>query len=56
MPRSQFYKQYKSIEPFLKSDDVPAEGEHLQSREERKKLDGMYECVPLLPPFRHVRG
>lgn len=40
-----FYKQYKSIEPFLKSDNPPAKGEHLQSPEERKKLDGMYECI-----------
>ncbi|EIW71470.1 succinate dehydrogenase [ubiquinone] iron-sulfur subunit, mitochondrial [Tremella mesenterica] len=40
-----FYKQYKSIEPFLKNDNPPAQGEFLQSPEERKKLDGMYECI-----------
>ncbi|KAL7409729.1 succinate dehydrogenase iron-sulfur subunit, mitochondrial [Mrakia frigida] len=42
---TQFYKQYKSIEPFLKNDNPPAEGEYLQSPEDRKKLDGMYECI-----------
>lgn len=41
---TQFYKQYKSIQPYLQSD--PPEGrEHLQSQEERRKLDGMYECI-----------
>lgn len=38
-------KQYKSIEPYLKNDNPPAKGEYLQSPEERKKLDGMYECI-----------
>jgi hypothetical protein len=38
-------KQYKSIEPFLKNDNPPAQGEYLQSPEDRKKLDGMYECI-----------
>jgi succinate dehydrogenase (ubiquinone) iron-sulfur subunit len=43
---TQFYKQYRAIEPFLKNDDKPADGkEHLQSREDRAKLDGMYECI-----------
>jgi succinate dehydrogenase (ubiquinone) iron-sulfur subunit len=40
-----FYKQYKSIEPYLKNDNPPAKGEFLQSPEDRKKLDGMYECI-----------
>lgn len=40
-----FYKQYKSIEPFLKNDNPPAKGEFLQTPEDRKKLDGMYECI-----------
>lgn len=41
---TQFYKQYKSIQPYLQSN--PPEGkEHLQSQEDRKKLDGMYECI-----------
>ncbi|CEQ41318.1 SPOSA6832_03042, partial [Sporobolomyces salmonicolor] len=40
---TQFYKQYKSIQPYLQA-ETPADGrEHLQSKEDRKKLDGMYE-------------
>ena len=35
-----FYKQYKSIEPYLKNDNVPEGREFLQSQEDRKKLDG----------------
>ena len=39
-----FYKQYKEIKPWL----VPTEAsntEHIQSIQDRKKLDGMYECI-----------
>ena len=39
---TQFYKQYKSIEPYLKNDNPPEGREFLQSIEDRKKLDG---CV-----------
>merc|ERR1712178_224521 len=52
---SNFYAQYKSIEPWLQADapltkvttDGPAPygKEHLQSPEDRAKLDGMYECI-----------
>jgi len=42
---TQFYKQYKSIEPFLQNDNPPEKGEFLQSTEERRKLDGLYECI-----------
>jgi succinate dehydrogenase/fumarate reductase-like Fe-S protein len=42
---THFYKQYKSIEPYLKNDNPPAEGEYLQSPADRAKLDGMYECI-----------
>jgi succinate dehydrogenase (ubiquinone) iron-sulfur subunit len=42
---THFYKQYKSIEPWLKNDNPPEHGEFLQSPEDRKKLDGMYECI-----------
>lgn len=39
----RFYKQYKSIQPYLQA-EKPADGrEHLQSKEDRQKLDGMYE-------------
>ncbi|KAK4704132.1 succinate dehydrogenase (ubiquinone) iron-sulfur subunit, partial [Phenoliferia sp. Uapishka_3] len=41
-----FYKQYKSIQPYLQADKVPEDGkEHYQSKEDRLKLDGMYECI-----------
>ncbi|KAG8751306.1 succinate dehydrogenase complex, subunit B [Serendipita sp. 396] len=40
-----FFKQHKSIEPYLKNDNPPEKGEYLQSQEERKKLDGLYECI-----------
>ncbi|AOW04521.1 alpha-helical ferredoxin [Yarrowia lipolytica] len=43
---TQFYKQYKSIEPYLQRDEVPADGkENLQSIADRRKLDGLYECI-----------
>ena len=39
-----FYKQYKEIKPWLKNSNN--EGvQNLQSIEDRKKLDGMYECI-----------
>jgi len=43
---SNFYKQYASIKPFLQT-DVPRNPnqEYLQSPEDRKKLDGLYECI-----------
>ncbi len=43
---TQFYAQYASIEPWLKSDTpAPPDGERLQSPEDREKLDGAYECI-----------
>ena len=45
---SHFYAQYKSIEPFLKRKEITTDlnvKENLQSVEERKLLDGLYECV-----------
>lgn len=39
-----FYKQYASIEPYMKSSEAP-EKERLQSPEDREKLDGHYECI-----------
>jgi succinate dehydrogenase / fumarate reductase, iron-sulfur subunit len=43
---TQFYNQYEKIKPYLINDgkEVPAR-EHLQSIEEREKLDGLYECI-----------
>jgi succinate dehydrogenase (ubiquinone) iron-sulfur subunit len=40
-----FYKQYKSIKPYLQRDSFPEGKEILQSKADRKKLDGMYECI-----------
>ncbi|ETV84851.1 succinate dehydrogenase [ubiquinone] iron-sulfur subunit, mitochondrial [Aphanomyces astaci] len=43
---NNFYAQYKSIKPWLQSDVVKSDNtEYLQSKEDRKKLDGMYECI-----------
>lgn len=44
---TNFYKQYKSIEPWLKrkTENPNTGGEFLQSKEDRKLLDGMYECI-----------
>ncbi|RUS20200.1 succinate dehydrogenase iron-sulfur subunit, mitochondrial [Endogone sp. FLAS-F59071] len=43
---THFYKQYKTIEPYLKQKNPPTTGrENLQSIAERKKLDGLYECI-----------
>ena len=40
-----FYKQYKSIKPYLQRNSFPAGKEILQSKADRKKLDGLYECI-----------
>ena len=40
-----FYKQYESIKPWLHNSKKTLETENIQSIEERKKLDGMYECI-----------
>ncbi|GAB2278897.1 Succinate dehydrogenase [ubiquinone] iron-sulfur subunit 2, mitochondrial [Dionaea muscipula] len=44
---TNFYNQYKSIEPWLKRKNPPSTKgkEILQSKEDRKKLDEMYECI-----------
>ena len=42
---SQFYAQYKKIDPFLQNDTPAPAIERLQSPEERAKLDGLYECI-----------
>jgi succinate dehydrogenase (ubiquinone) iron-sulfur subunit len=41
-----FYKQYKSIKPYLQRDTPAPDGkEYRQSKADRKKLDGLYECI-----------
>ena len=43
---TNFYAQYASIKPWIETESpAPADRERLQSKEERKKLDGLYECV-----------
>jgi succinate dehydrogenase / fumarate reductase iron-sulfur subunit len=42
---TQFYAQYASIEPWLKTDTPTPQKEWRQSEEDRKKLDGLYECI-----------
>lgn len=43
---SNFYEQYKSIKPWLHPATEPdSTKEYYQSAEDRKKLDGMYECI-----------
>ena len=40
-----FFEHYKRIEPWLINHDPAPTIEHLQSPQERKKLDGLYECI-----------
>ena len=43
-----FYKQYASVKPWIQSDNADDETsnvERIQSIEDRKKLDGLYECI-----------
>lgn len=43
---THFYAQYASIQPWLKTSSVaPPDKERLQSKEDRAKLDGLYECI-----------
>ena len=43
---SNFYAQYASVEPWMKTASAtPPDRERLQSREDREKLDGLYECI-----------
>ncbi len=39
------YAQYASIEPWIKTDTPPPDGERLQSEDERAELDGLWECI-----------
>jgi succinate dehydrogenase / fumarate reductase iron-sulfur subunit len=42
---STFYEQHRSIEPWLKTTSPTPEKEWLQSKPDREKLDGLYECI-----------
>lgn len=40
-----FYRQYRSIKPWLVNVDPEPERERLQTPEERAELEGAYECI-----------
>ncbi|GAB4154413.1 MAG: succinate dehydrogenase iron-sulfur subunit [Sphingomonadales bacterium] len=40
-----FYAQYASIKPWLQTQTPAPSRERLQSREERERLNGLYECI-----------
>jgi succinate dehydrogenase / fumarate reductase iron-sulfur subunit len=42
---STFYAQHAFIQPWLESATPDPQKERLQSREDRAKLDGLYECI-----------
>ena len=42
---TQFYDNYKKVQPYLINDTLPPKMERLQSPEDREKLDGLYECI-----------
>jgi len=41
---NNFYNQYKSIKPWLITEKV-SDKEFVQSKADRAKLDGLYECI-----------
>jgi len=42
---TNFYAQYASIEPWLHTVSPTPQGEWKQSKQDREKLDGLYECI-----------
>jgi succinate dehydrogenase / fumarate reductase iron-sulfur subunit len=42
---SNFYAQYASIKPWMQTQSTTPEKERLQSKDDREKLDGLYECI-----------
>jgi succinate dehydrogenase / fumarate reductase iron-sulfur subunit len=42
---THFYAQYASIRPWIRTQTAAPDRERLQSKEERAKLDGLYECI-----------
>jgi len=43
---TNFYAQYASIKPWIETQTPPPpDKERLQSKEDREKLDGLYECI-----------
>lgn len=42
---AQFFRQYESIKPWLINDQPPPATERKQTPEQRRQLDGFYECI-----------
>lgn len=42
---ANFFKQYARVRPFLINNEPMPAAERLQSPEQRKLLDGLYECI-----------
>jgi succinate dehydrogenase / fumarate reductase iron-sulfur subunit len=42
---TRFYAQHASVEPWLQTTTPAPEKEWKQSKEDREKLDGLYECI-----------
>ncbi|TVR96242.1 MAG: succinate dehydrogenase iron-sulfur subunit [Wenzhouxiangellaceae bacterium] len=43
---THFYAQYASIKPWIRTQSpAPPDKERLQSPEDRKRMDGLYECI-----------
>ncbi len=42
---TNFFRQHAYIEPFLQADNEGRKTEFIQSPDDRKKLDGLYECI-----------
>ena len=42
---TNFYAQYASIEPWLKTESPAPDRERLQTEDDRRKMDGLYECI-----------
>lgn len=42
---THFYAQYAEIKPWLQTETPQPEREWKQSRDDREKLDGLYECI-----------
>jgi succinate dehydrogenase / fumarate reductase iron-sulfur subunit len=42
---TNFYAQHRFIQPWLQTESTTPEQEWKQSREDREKLDGLYECI-----------
>lgn len=43
---THFYAQYASIKPWIRTQSpAPPDKERLQSRDDRERIDGLYECI-----------